>query len=314
MKHSTPILVTLIALMATACGATSAPRPMAAPQAPAEGAQSPAAAEKSAGPGAAYEAGDEAAPSSAPPAAASAPRADADSRAARGGAYESERPAPEQRPGLATRWGEGRESHVTTAPFVREDSTNPFAAVRIFYNDAEGVRAMAARSGISDYGDNVAVAMHSQLTVRILDASGNALPGFTAGGRTYVAGEDGERYIIQIRNHTGNRVEAVATVDGLDVIDGRPGAFTKRGYVVSPFATVEIEGFRRSAEEVASFRFGSVSESYAARKGDDRNVGVVGVAFFQESGSTWPWTDDEVDRRHEADPFPGRYADPPPRW
>ena len=59
---------------------------------------------------------------------------------------------------------------------------------------------------------------------------------------------------------------------------------------------------------------GALMDSYAARKGNARNVGVIGVAFFHEEGSRWPWTNQEVDRRHDADPFPGRYADPPPQW
>jgi len=239
------------------------------------------------------------------PAAGAAPRSEA---------YRSRPPAKQERPGLATRWGEYRESHVSTTPFVRADPSQPFATAQIYYNDRDGVRAMAARSGISDFGDNLARAAQSQLSVRILDGSGRALYGTRAGGRSYVVGQHGQRYIIQIRNHTGNRVEAVATVDGLDVIDGRPGAFSKRGYLINPFSTVEIEGFRRSSNAVATFRFGSVSDSYAARKGNARNVGVIGVAFFHEEGSRWPWTNQEVDRRHDADPFPGRYADPPPQW
>jgi len=68
-------------------------------------------------------------------------------------------------------------------------------------------------------------------------------------------------------------LEAVATVDGLDVSSGRPGSFDRRGYVLDPRETLRIEGFRRSMEEVAAFRFGAVSDSYAAEMGDDRNVG-----------------------------------------
>jgi hypothetical protein len=64
-------------------------------------------------------------------------------------------------------------------------------------------------------------------------------------------------------------------------------------------------------DEVAAFRFGSVRGSYAARKGNDRNVGVIGVAFFAERGAETPWTRREMDRRNSADPFPGRFASPP---
>lgn len=219
--------------------------------------------------------------------------------------------ADDSRPGLGTQWGENRESRVSTAPFFREDPDRPFGVAKLFYNDRAGVRAMARRSGISDFSDGSSRTGSGAVTVRLLDSSGRPLEGFSTGSSTYVVGEHGERYIIQIRNHTGNRFEAVATVDGLDVINGRTGSFANRGYIVQPFSTVEIDGFRRSFDTVAAFRFGSVRGSYAAKKGSDRNVGVIGVAFFHERGSTWPWSQDEVDRRHNADPFPGRFAAPP---
>jgi hypothetical protein len=62
---------------------------------------------------------------------------------------------------------------------------------------------------------------------------------------------------------------------------------------------------------VAAFRFGAVEDSYAEKKGNARNVGVIGVAFFQERDSAWPWDSSEIRRRETADPFPGRFATPP---
>src|SRR5687768_12246218 len=248
------------------------------------------------------------APQSAPPSEAKASASGAPSDFdARDRAAEAD-----ERPGLGTSWGETRDSRVSTAPFSREDPSSPFAIAQIHYNDAEGVRAMARRSGVAHFGDGASRVAGGALTVRLLDSNGQPLSGFDTGRRSYVMGEHGARYIIQIRNHTGHRVEAVATVDGLDVINGRAGALTNRGYIVNPFATVEIDGFRRSLDQVAAFRFGSVGGSYAAQKGDDRNVGVIGVAFFEEAGSNVRWTDFEVDRRHDADPFPGRFSSPPP--
>jgi hypothetical protein len=211
-------------------------------------------------------------------------------------------------------WGENRSSHISTAPFYRAQPNHPFATVSIHYNDASGVHAMAEHSSRSNWGDNVFPAAERQLSVRLLDGNYRPLPGTRAGGRTYVVGEAGQRYVLRVRNHTGNRVEVVATVDGLDVLDGRPGSFRKRGYILRPWGTLDIEGFRRSDSAVAAFRFGSVRDAYASRKGQGRNVGVIGVAFFHETGSRWPWTDEEIRRRHDADPFPGRYAEPPPGW
>jgi hypothetical protein len=126
-----------------------------------------------------------------------------------------------------------------------------------------------------------------------------------------VLGSNGSRYSIRIQNQSGARFEAVASVDGLDVIDGEPGSFEKRGYLVQPWSTLEIDGFRRSQDAVAAFRFGSVKDSYAAKRGNDRNVGVIGVAVFQERGSSWPWNERELQRRNSADAFPGRFAPPP---
>jgi hypothetical protein len=171
---------------------------------------------------------------------------------------------------------------------------------------------MTRGAALSSYAVSSVSVAGGALTVRLVDAWGSPLPTYDLGSGKYVTGRHGERYSIEIRNHTGQRFEAVATVDGLDVIDGRAGSLAKRGYLIAPWGSLEIEGFRRSMHEVAEFRFGSVSNSYAARTGSDRNVGVIGVAFFEERGARRPWLDREVDRRHDADPFPGRFA-PPPR-
>jgi hypothetical protein len=238
--------------------------------------------------------------SSPPPAPAA--RAEAD------GAYE---PTPkDDRPGLGTEWGETRDSRVSSAPFERQDFRTPVSTSSFFYNDESGVRAMLG-AGFWDRRTDGISAARGAITIRIVDDNGAALPTFASGGRSFVMGRDGARYSIRIENSSGARFEAVTTVDGLDVIDGEPGSFEKRGYLVNPWSTLEIDGFRRSEDEVAAFRFGRVRDSYAAKRGSDRNVGVIGVAVFQERGSTFPWTKREVRRRESADAFPGRFAPAP---
>jgi len=120
-------------------------------------------------------------------------------------------------------------------------------------------------------------------TLEIVDPAGRMLPTFHHRGRTYVLGAHGERYLLRIRNHSGERIEVVASVDGRDVVDGRPAAVSKPGYLVEPWGEVTIEGFRLSTSAVAAFRFSSVDASYAARMGDARDVGVIGVAVFPEA-------------------------------
>ena len=106
---------------------------------------------------------------------------------------------------------------------------------------------------------------------------------FEHAGETYLLGQQGARYVLRVHNRSGRRIEAVVTVDGLDVIDGKSGNFaTKRGYLVDAYGFVDIDGWRLSNREVAAFRFAPIGESYAAKTGRARNVGVIGVAVFPE--------------------------------
>jgi hypothetical protein len=118
--------------------------------------------------------------------------------------------------------------------------------------------------------------------VQVLRGDGQALPTYALRDRFYVQGNAGERYVLRITNPTPRRIEAVVSVDGLDVIDGENGDLRKRGYVVPAYGETRIEGFRTSQADVATFRFSSVSGSYAGQKGKPRNVGVIAVALFEE--------------------------------
>jgi hypothetical protein len=150
------------------------------------------------------------------------------------------------------------------------------------------------------------------LEVSLVGGDGEAMETWRAGGRTYVVGSAGERYTIVLHNRSDHRFEAVATVDGLDVIDGSAGSMQKRGYLIGAYQTVTIDGFRRSEDAVAAFRFGRVADSYAARTGSARDVGAIGVAFFSEAGDRFGDAE-EARTRDTANPFPGdsRYAQPP---
>jgi hypothetical protein len=119
-------------------------------------------------------------------------------------------------------------------------------------------------------------------SVELTDELGNALPTFAHRGRTYVLGSLGQRYLVRVRNDSGRRAEVVVSVDGRDVLDGRPASFTKRGYLLDAGAELAIDGFRTSLATVAAFRFSSVPRSYAALTGDARDVGAIGVAVFPE--------------------------------
>jgi len=120
-------------------------------------------------------------------------------------------------------------------------------------------------------------------SVQLVDEWGRALPSWQHTGATWIEGSYGARYNVLVTNHTPRRVEVVVSVDGRDVVSGRPGDFgAQRGYVVDAYGSVTIEGFRRSHNEVAAFRFTHPGDSYSARMGTPQNLGVVGVAVFTE--------------------------------
>jgi hypothetical protein len=146
--------------------------------------------------------------------------------------------------------------------------------------------------------------------VEIVDDAARALPSYLHDGRKFVLAAVGERYRLRIVNPTAGRVEAVVSVDGLDAIDGRPASLAKRGYLIAPFGDATIDGWRTSLDTVAAFRFSSVPASYAARTGHDRNVGVIGVAFFRERAAAVPMASKSASRAAPAPPSAATGAAP----
>ncbi len=118
--------------------------------------------------------------------------------------------------------------------------------------------------------------------VDLIGEDGAVLRTYQHNGRAYALGVTGQRYSVRITNPTGRPVEAVISIDGLDAVDGKTADFVnKRGYVVPAYGQLQLDGFRVSQQDVATFRFSSVKDSYAGRKGQARNVGVIGVAIFE---------------------------------
>jgi hypothetical protein len=244
-------------------------------------------------------------PSSAPMAGDSlAARDDVGGASVSGGAP----PEPQKKAGLGTAYGEQRFSAVRSVRFRRANPSQPDALLSLRYNDAEGVRQVSQWKTGSGY-PLPAASQQGIFTVTLRDESGAPLPGAQIGGDVYAVGETGARYTIGVENHSAYRYEVVASVDGLDVIDGQEADFTKRGYLIDPYTSFVIEGWRTSDDTVAAFRFSDIDNAYAERVGKGRNVGVVGVAFFHEEGQA---SYDDLRRRDQADPFPNRYAPPPP--
>lgn len=123
----------------------------------------------------------------------------------------------------------------------------------------------------------------SLVEVDIVDrASGTTLPVHAKDGQRYVVGTPGHEYAIRLRNRTGGRVLAVTSVDGVNVVTGDTASPDQSGYVLEPWGSVEIAGWRKSLSTTAAFFFTEHAQSYAARTGRPFDVGVIGVAAFAE--------------------------------
>ena len=113
-------------------------------------------------------------------------------------------------------------------------------------------------------------------------ASGQKLETWRHGGRLYVAGTPGERYALRLANRSGGRLLTVLSVDGVNAVSGETAAARQSGYVLGPWQSAEIRGWRKSLDDVAAFYFTALPDAYAARTGRPDNVGVIGVAVFRE--------------------------------
>jgi hypothetical protein len=222
-----------------------------------------------------------------------------------------------ERPGIATRWGELRESWVEPAYFARAWGDRPGAVERILYNDRDGIAAMLEYIG----GEprpirGLQPAAGGLVRLGLRDGAGQWLSGWRLGKQRFAVGTAGSRYEIVLKNETRRRIEVVVSVDGRDTLDGAPASVRKRGYVLAPRETAVVDGLRTSDGTVAAFRFAGVGESYVARVGGDTgNVGAIGVAVFTERllGSPLTRPENRAWRRSEARDYPGSrlYAQPP---
>ncbi len=219
-------------------------------------------------------------------------------------------------PGSPTaRAGFTRPHHSHSAITAMTDLINRRSLFRLFGLSASCMIAAAALSSACARADepNWTGAMPSyygsySMTIERAGGYGGAFQTYAHNGGMFVAGEIGERYNIRVSNNSARRVEAVVSVDGRDVLTGKVGNYrSQRGYVIEPYGSVVIEGFRQSLDSVAAFRFTAQSNSYSSRMGTAQNVGVIGVAVFEERAPKPPRRQQPVAR--PQDPYPRPYYD-----
>lgn len=92
-------------------------------------------------------------------------------------------------------------------------------------------------------------------------------------GRAYVAGKPGNEYRITLRNRMREDLLAVVSADGVNIITGQTADPSQSGYVLSPHASMDLQGWRKSL-----------------------SVGVIGVALFRRKQTPPPAPISEAER------------------
>lgn len=111
--------------------------------------------------------------------------------------------------------------------------------------------------------------------------TGRWLPAYRHRHGEWIAGIPGHRYAIRLANTTGERLLVVLSVDGVNAVTGETAHASRAGYVLEPWQTAGITGWRKSYSEVAQFVFTALADSCAARTGHPDDVGTIGIAVFR---------------------------------
>ena len=119
--------------------------------------------------------------------------------------------------------------------------------------------------------------------IEVIDRSSDStLEVYPSRNDWFVIGTPGNEYRLRIRNLTGARILAVTSVDGVNIVSGDSASPAQSGYVLGPWETLDVDGWRTSLRKTAAFYFTTLADSYATRTGRPDDLGVIGVAVFRE--------------------------------
>lgn len=158
------------------------------------------------------------------------------------------------------------------------------------------------------YTPSTTVADGRLVDVNVL-IGGSQVPLFWApgrGDRLYFQAFKGRNYSLMLRNNTGERIGVLIAVDGLNVVNGEMSSLghDEPMYVLDPWESATIQGWRTSLESVRRFVFVDEERSYAERSGQSNSdMGWIRVTAFREQRPiAWRY------RRYDV-PQPGNERD-----
>lgn len=146
--------------------------------------------------------------------------------------------------------------------------------------------------------------------------------------RHYFQANRGRNYSLVVRNTTGERIGVLIAVDGLNVVNGERSRLGRNEtmYVLDPWETATVSGWRTSLHEVRKFVFVDEERSYAERTGQaNGDLGWIRVLAFREKHPQLGWGqirgdryrdnrdhDDEYGAREREEMAPAPQSSAPP--
>ena len=149
---------------------------------------------------------------------------------------------------------------------------------------AMAVAGVLAAAGLEAHAPETAGGLVG-VSVEVEGGRAPLYPARDGSGRVYLEARRGGRYALLLANRTGERVAVRITVDGLNVISGERQAVDRAGrmYVLGPWESARIQGWRTSLDDVRRFTFVDERASYAARSGQaNARMGWIELAVYRE--------------------------------
>jgi len=145
-----------------------------------------------------------------------------------------------------------------------------------------------------------------EITIRPLGR--NSADEYYHNGAIWIEGREGNNYTIDLSNRSNRRALFILSVDGLDVLEGKPAGLESQGYVIPAGQTISVPGWKVNDQQAAEFYFSRSRESYVnSIGGSTTNTGVIGAMVFQEYIDMSGWSTTNITRNHDTNISPIPY-------
>jgi len=118
--------------------------------------------------------------------------------------------------------------------------------------------------------------------------NGRKVKEYRHNGLTFIEAKEGTEFSIEVKNHLGARVLAIVSIDGLDIIEGKPATAKSKGYIVGANSCETFNGWRVNDNQVGAFKFTTSDKSYATERGVGQNNGVIAIKLIEEKCAPVP--------------------------